>query len=98
MQRLDGHIEVTSGFPIACGGYSDIYSGIWTGDATSGRNVAVGTVHIYIVPLPHSRTLPLIKVAIKVDRDAHRRAKTFDTKWYHAKASINGSLSLSWPP
>ena len=62
LQRLDGHIEITAKYPIACGGYADIYPGIWrgvlpflspgvwTGEAISGRNV-VGTVRIYIVSL-----------------------------------------------
>lgn len=36
MKRLDGHIEITEKYPIACGGYADIYPGVWT-----GRNVAV---------------------------------------------------------
>lgn len=41
MKRLDGHVKVTAKFPIAHGGYADIYPGIWTGDAIYGRNVAV---------------------------------------------------------
>ncbi|EDR02191.1 uncharacterized protein LACBIDRAFT_309899 [Laccaria bicolor S238N-H82] len=98
MQRLDGHIEITAKYPIACGGYADIYPGIWhgglaflgpgvwTGDsAVSGRNVAVGTVDIYIVPLPHSRTLPSNKVAIKVFRDAHNKANTPEAQWKYLK-------------
>ncbi|KIK04447.1 hypothetical protein K443DRAFT_416579 [Laccaria amethystina LaAM-08-1] len=41
LKRLDGHVEVTAKFPMANGGYADIYPGIWTGDAIFGRNVAV---------------------------------------------------------
>ena len=93
MQRLDGHIEITEKYPIACGGYADIYPGVWTGDAISGRNVAVGTVHIYIVALHRSRTLLCIKVAIKVFRDAHIKAHTPEGQRKYSKAR----LSLSWP-
>lgn len=53
VKRLDGRIKITAKYPIAHGGYSDIYPGIWrggsaflgpgvwTGNATSGQNVAV---------------------------------------------------------
>ena len=105
LQRLDGHIEVTSDFPIACGGYADIYSGVWrggraflapgvwTGEAISGRNVLVGIFHIYIAPPPNSRILTGIKVAIKIFRDAHNKAHTPEAQRKYSKASVNGSLS-----
>ena len=90
---------------MAGGGYADIYPGIWhgdlaslgpgvwTGDTMSDGNVAVGTVHIDIVPLPHSQTLPCIKVVIKVFRNANNKANTPETQQKYAKASISKSLS-----
>ncbi|EDR02561.1 uncharacterized protein LACBIDRAFT_332384 [Laccaria bicolor S238N-H82] len=106
VKRLDGRIKITAKYPIAHGGYSDIYPGIWrggsaflgpgvwTGNATSGQNVAVGTAHIYIVLPPNSRTLSCIKVVIKVMRHADRDLKANDpiTRSKYAKASIDGSL------
>ena len=64
VQRLDGQIDEISAFPIFCAGYTDIYAGIlhggtdvgtggWT--ASSSRNIAVGTVHVYSVPPPHGQ-------------------------------------------
>jgi len=41
IERLDGQVEFTTPFPIAHGGYSDIYPGVWAANAISGRNVAV---------------------------------------------------------
>ena len=64
LQRLDGRIEEITAFPIACGGYADIYAGtfrggidvgtgVWT--ASSSRYITVGTVHVYNVPPPHGQ-------------------------------------------
>lgn len=104
LQRLNRQIEITAKYPIFCGGYADIFPGIWrsgppflgpgvwTGNATSGRNVAVGTAHIYIGLCLNSRTLPCVKVAIKVLRMANH-ANNPRAQRKCAWASINGFLS-----
>ncbi|EDR02568.1 uncharacterized protein LACBIDRAFT_332398 [Laccaria bicolor S238N-H82] len=82
MKRLDG-VKVTAKFAIGHGAFADIYPGIWTIDAISGLNVDVGTVHIYIAPPPHSRTLPRIKVVIKVFRIAQIKENTPELQQKH---------------
>ena len=53
----------------------------------------MGVIDIYIVPLPHSRRLPCIKIVIEVFRKGQKKANTPETQRKYAKASINGSLS-----
>ena len=102
LQRLDKQLEKISKYPKFCGGYADIFSGVWrdgraslapgvwtAGKAISGQNVAVG-----IVPSPESRTLTRIKVTIKVFRDVHNKVDTLEARQKYEKASV---LSLSWP-
>ena len=88
LQCLDGQVEISSKYPIALGGNADIYAGIlrggldllgprgWAGKAVDGRDIAVGTVHVYTVPPPDSGTTLCIKVAVKVFRNAHNRIGT----------------------
>ena len=96
MQRLDGQLEEISEFPTFCGGYADIFSGVWrdgraslapgvwtAGEAISGQNVAVG-----VVPPPEPRTLTCIKVTIKVFRDVHNKTDTPEARQKYEKASI----------
>ena len=102
LQHLDEQLEKISEFPTFCGGYADIFTGVWrggreslargvwtAGEAISGPNVAVG-----IVRPPESRTLTCIKVTIKVFRDAHNKADTPKARQKYEKASV---LSLSRP-
>ena len=37
LQHLDKQVDDTSAFPIYCGGYANIYSGVWCGDWTAGK-------------------------------------------------------------
>ncbi|EDR02199.1 uncharacterized protein LACBIDRAFT_309921 [Laccaria bicolor S238N-H82] len=97
MKRLDEQIKEISEFPTFCGGYADIFTGVWrggraslargvwtAGEAISGRNVAVGTI-----PPPDSRTQTCIKVTIKVFRDVHNKADTPEARQKYEKLLNN---------
>ena len=96
LQHLDKQIEDTSAFPIYCGGYADIYSGVWHGDWTAGK-VTVGIIHIYITPHPDSWTLTCIKVTIQVFQDAHKgkysqsSAEVWEGKYPHPFLTVPSS-------
>ena len=97
LRRLDGQVEISSQYRIAPGDNADIYAGIlrggldllgpggWAGKAVDGRDIAVGTVHVYIVP-PDSRTTSCIKVVVKVFRDAPNKIQTSAAQEKYSKA------------